>query len=115
MKSNQLKCLTDLPEPPYFSVIFTSLRSDVTDAYAETAERMLELAALQEGFLGVDSVRQGKTGITVSYWKDEQSILSWKQQIEHQAAQSRGKSDWYDEYTVRIAKVEHSYSFVKGD
>ena len=113
MKNDQLKTLSNLPVPPYFAVIFASLRSDITDAYAETAERMLELAALQAGYLGVDSVSQRKTGITVSYWKDEQSILLWKQQMEHQAAQSQGKNQWYDEYTVRIAKVERSYRFVK--
>lgn len=114
MKNDQLKTLSNLPAPPYFAVIFTSHRSDITEAYDETAERMLELAALQAGYLGVDSARQGKTGITVSYWTDEKSILLWKQQMEHQAAQAQGKSQWYDEYSVRIAKVERSYCFAKG-
>ena len=47
------------PEPPYYAVIFTSLRRDGDDGYAETARRMLELARARPGFLGVESVRDG--------------------------------------------------------
>lgn len=45
------------PEPPYYVVMFTSQRTDVEAGYAEAAQRMLELAAQQPGFLGVESVR----------------------------------------------------------
>ncbi len=34
------------PRPPYYAVIFTSLRTGVDEGYGETAERMLELASL---------------------------------------------------------------------
>jgi len=100
-----------LPEPPYYAVIFTSRKTQTDEAYAETAQRMLELAALQPGYLGVDSARENSTGITVSYWRDESSIHQWKLQLEHQQAQQLGKAQWYEEYSVRIAKVERSYSF----
>ncbi len=71
---------------------------------------MLELAQEEAGFLGIESVRDsmGK-GITTSYWKDMESIAQWKQQEEHRSAQSKGKSDWYSNYQVRIAKVERAY------
>ena len=55
------------PEPPYYAVIFTSLRTDGDRGYGAMSERMLELAAQQEGFLGVESARDD-IGITVSYW-----------------------------------------------
>jgi len=115
MKNHKLKTLSGLPDTPYFAVIFTSQRTDEDKFYAETADNMLKLAAKQAGYLGMDSVRQKKTGITVSYWKDENSIQQWKQQMDHLQAQDSGRTRWYEEYTVRIAKVERNYSFVKGE
>lgn len=43
---------------------------------------MVELAKQQDGFLGVESARN-EIGITVSYWKDIDSIKKWKQNSEH--------------------------------
>ena len=106
--------LSELAECPYYSVIFTSQLAEADTGYAQMADRMLHLATQQDGFLGVDSVRENETGITVSYWKDEASIQRWKQQIEHLQAQQRGKNRWYNEYTIRIAKVERSYRFQKN-
>lgn len=98
------------PQPPYYTVMFTSVRTSHDDDYAQTAERMLELAAEQEGFLGVESARDG-LGITLSYWRDLDAIQRWKQQSEHLDAQRRGRSDWYSQYRVRIARVEREYGF----
>ena len=98
------------PSPPYYAVIFTSLRTEGDDGYGETAVRMLELAAQQLGFLGVESARES-AGITVSYWADLDSIKNWKQEMEHLAAQERGQAIWYEAYKVRIAKVERDYDW----
>ena len=74
------------------------------------AERMVELASQQPGFLGAESVRgQDGFGITVSYWASAEAISSWKANIEHIAAQELGKTAWYDHYELRVAKVERAY------
>lgn len=101
--------LAQTPEPPYYAVIFTSLRTGVTEGYADTAERMIELAREQPGFLGIESARQA-VGITVSYWASLEAIRSWKQDAEHRLAQQRGRTQWYESYKVRICKVERDYS-----
>jgi len=97
------------PEPPYYAVIFTNLQSDDTQGYAEMATRMQSLAKQQTGYLGIESAREG-VGITVSYWRDLESIKQWKNQAEHLEAQTAGKSRWYTNYTTRIALVEREYS-----
>lgn len=97
--------------PPYYAVIFTSRRSPIEAGYQQTAARMLELAAAQEGFLHVDSVRENGLGITVSYWRDLASIRNWQQQVEHLQAQQAGREKWYTEYQVRVCKVERAYEF----
>jgi heme-degrading monooxygenase HmoA len=99
------------PAPPYYAVIFTSLRTPGDESgYGSMAERMVTLAAQQPGFLGIESVRE-ELGITVSYWRDLESIRNWKANAEHREAQRRGRSEWYAGFTLRIAKVERAYSF----
>lgn len=100
------------PEPPYYAVIFTSERSEVEEGYAQTADRMVELASEQPGFLGVESARN-EIGITVSYWTDLESIKNWKMNADHTIVREKGRTDWYNEFKVRIAKVERDYDFTK--
>jgi heme-degrading monooxygenase HmoA len=107
-KEGLLERLATTPEPPYYAVIFTSLRTGGDHGYAAMAETMLELAARQPGFLGVESARE-ELGITVSYWADLRSILEWKNNIEHREAQRLGHATWYAAYKVRISKVERDY------
>lgn len=98
------------PAPPYFAVIFTSRRARGEDGYSVMAERMLELASQQPGFLGVESVRGADgVGITTSYWSSLESIRAWKAVSEHRAAQEFGRSQWYESYRVRICRVEQEY------
>ncbi|TZF87622.1 antibiotic biosynthesis monooxygenase family protein [Cognatilysobacter lacus] len=100
------------PAPPYWMVSFTSARTAVDgDAYAEAAARMLELASIQPGFLGAESVRDSAgLGITLSYWTDEAAIAAWRAHPEHAAVRARGRADWYEHFEVRVAKVERAYS-----
>lgn len=100
------------PEPPYYAVIFSSLRTEGDNGYGEMAERMMQLAAQQPGYLGVESARAG-LGITVSYWRSLDEIAAWKRVVDHQEAQRRGRADWYSAYRTRIAKVEREYGFEK--
>ncbi|NNK47883.1 MAG: antibiotic biosynthesis monooxygenase [Gemmatimonadetes bacterium] len=101
------------PEPPYYAVIFTSRRASEHEGYSEMADRMEELAREQPGFLGVESVREGDMGITVSYWDSPDAIERWRKHVEHREAQRLGRSNWYDEYAVRMARVERGRTFVR--
>ena len=102
------------PEPPYYAVIFTSLRTEVDDGYAAMAEAMDALARTQPGYLGIESARDG-LGITVSYWRDLDSIAAWKRNVDHLAAQSLGRERWYLSYKTRVARVERDYAFDAPD
>lgn len=102
------------PQPPYYAVIFSSLRTAGDNGYGAAAERMLELAAQQQGFLGVESARE-ELGITVSYWDSLDSIRSWKRNLEHREAQRLGRDRWYAGFKVRIARVERDYAMELED
>ena len=105
--------LASTPPPPYYSVVFTSRRnSKDAAAYETAANRMMELAAEQDGYLGVESVRDDSgVGITVSYWRDMEAIRRWHEVADHRAVQELGRSRWYDCFVVRIGRVEREYDF----
>lgn len=107
----------DTPRPPYYAVIFSSRRSTQDSAgYAEASERMIEMAARQPGFLGVESARDADGfGLTVSYWADEAAIAAWKADAEHAAIRERGRWLWYRHFEVRVARVERAYGQTRVD
>lgn len=103
------------PHPPYYAVVFSSQRTGADDGYGVVADRMVELAAQQPGFLGVESVRDAAgAGITVSYWSDRESIGRWRDEAEHRLAQSRGMAEWYASFSLRICRVEEDRFWPSG-
>ena len=112
-ENNQYPTTHKAPPAPYYAVIFSSTLSDNAEGYGAMAARMVELAREQDGFLGVESAARTSEGfgITVSYWRDLESIRRWKAQSEHAAAQKMGRDAFYRSYRLRIAKVEREYGF----
>lgn len=98
------------PSPPYYAVIFSSIRTSVLEGYEETSDKMQALAMQQPGYLGHESARN-EIGITVSYWESLEAIRNWKKQTDHLMAQQLGREKWYEAYTTRICLVEREYSF----
>ena len=101
------------PKPPYYTVIFSSIRSVESKDYDSMSKKMIELVEKQPGFLGFECAKE-TIGITVSYWENLDSIKEWYNNIDHKIAQDKGRLEWYDSYTVRVARVERSYSFNQG-
>ena len=62
-----MQALANTSEPPYYAVIFTTIRTDGDNGYGDAAKQMLELASKQPGFLDFETARQ-EIGLSVSYW-----------------------------------------------
>ncbi|WP_141504199.1 antibiotic biosynthesis monooxygenase family protein [Paenibacillus luteus] len=103
--------IANTPKPPYYAVIFSSQRTEGNRGYGQMADKMVELASRQSGYLGIESARDEQLGITVSYWASLDAIKNWKENAAHQVAQERGKSEWYESFALRISKVERDYFF----
>ena len=105
------------PAPSYYAVIFSSTLADDAEGYGAMAARMVALAKEQDGFLGVESASRTSEGfgITVSYWRDLESIRKWRAQSEHAAAQRMGRDAFYRSYRLRVARVDRDYSFDRGE
>ncbi|MFF4379118.1 antibiotic biosynthesis monooxygenase family protein [Kitasatospora sp. NPDC001547] len=101
-------------EPPYYAVVFTSVRTQDQSGYGETSARMEELVKDIPGFLGMDHAQNpGGLSITVGYFRDAEALTEWRTNAEHRVAQQRGRADWYQGYTLHVAKVERSHGFVR--
>ena len=80
------------------------------EGYEGMSEKMVELAQQQPGYLGHESARK-ELGITISYWESIDAIKNWKANVDHQLAQKTGRETWYEQYKVRICRVERDYGF----
>ena len=86
-----------------FLVVFRNRkRADIDGAaYSRDAEAMEQLAARQPGFLGFKSYTadDGEV-IALSEWKDEAAALAWRRVASHAEMQGKGRSEYYENYTL---------------
>lgn len=92
-----------------YVVIFRAKMRRFDDEYAQVAARMRELALGQFGCIEFQGITEGKQEVALSYWRDEESIRSWKSHSEHALAQQLGKERWYESYIVQVARITREY------
>lgn len=100
--------LKPLPQKDFYAVIFSSTKSDDLEGYKEMDEMTMKLAQEQKGFLGYESVNNGKDGIFISYWESMEAIHTWRVNSTHLLAKSNAIK-WYKRYLSQICKVESSH------
>jgi heme-degrading monooxygenase HmoA len=102
-------------EPPYYLAVFTTVRTQNQNDYSETNARLEDLVKDIPGYLGMDHAQTpAGLGITVSYFRDADALTEWRTNAEHGAAQRRGRAEWYQSYTLHVAKVERSHGFTRA-
>lgn len=94
------------------------------DAVPERQARYFELASELrpelnniDGFISIERFQSLTTPgkiLSLSWWRDEESVLSWKKNSLHQAAQAEGKGSIFSYYRIRIASVIREYSSETG-
>ncbi|MCB0509987.1 MAG: antibiotic biosynthesis monooxygenase [Chitinophagales bacterium] len=96
------------------AVIFTSQRSSYSQGYEEFNEKLESLANELPGFIQQDSSRNNDGfGISISYWKDEESAKEFKKIALHIEAQEAGRKHYYTWYHVKVCKLIREYGFRK--
>ena len=97
------------------AVIFIAQRTSLDHGgYAVAASAMDKIAKRQNGYLGMDSVRDTDgLGITVSYWESDVHALAWRDQSDHAAICDAGRDRWYSSYSLHVAEVTRSYEWQK--
>lgn len=75
-----MESLTENLKPPYYAAILNEKRDDFADNDDPApTDQMVTLATRQPGFLGLETGQdRAGTRVTVSYWRDIDSIEGWK-------------------------------------
>jgi len=73
------------------------------------AKRMRNLAINEYGCVEFIACTEGNNEVAISHWESAEQILHWKQNSEHLVAQDKGRSKWYNSYTVEVVEVVRAY------
>ena len=101
-----------------FLVVFRNRKRADIDAAAYGAEAALmeAMAREQPGFLSFKSyLADDGEVVALSEWEDENAALAWRRVAEHSAAQSRGRSEYYEEYTLFACMHPRVHRFSRKD
>ena len=71
-----------------------------------------------DGFISVERfaslVEEGKI-LSLSFWRDEDAVKTWRTQVEHRAAQRAGRGGIFRDYRLRVASVLRDYGMFERD
>ena len=74
------------------------------------------MARRQPGFLSFKSyVADDAEVVALSEWESEDAALAWRRVAEHGAAQSRGRAEFYEDYTLFACKHPRIHRFSRED
>ncbi|CAD0004602.1 antibiotic biosynthesis monooxygenase family protein [Flavobacterium chungangense] len=65
-----------------------------------------------KGFISIErfqSFSNPEKVLSLSFWKDEESIQQWRNLEMHRLAQSKGRNEIFKDYHLRIASVVRDY------
>jgi heme-degrading monooxygenase HmoA len=85
--------------------------------YLQLAAELKPLLADIDGFIDIERFQSLTTDgkiLSLSWWRDEEAIRSWKQNVFHQAAQAEGRGSIFAYYRIRVAQVVREYSSENG-
>lgn len=96
-----------------FVVIFeVEPRPERHQEYLQIATELKSELERIDGFISVERFsgihNKGKI-LSLSYWRDEESILKWRTHILHQEAQYKGRHTIFWDYDIKVAHVIRNY------
>lgn len=99
------------------AVIFEAWpRTDQYQRYLDLSAELRPLLADLEGFISIErfqSLSEPGKLLSLSFWRDEDSIQRWRQLEQHRMAQAAGRTQVFEDYRLRIAHVLRDYSLTE--
>ena len=88
------------------------------ESYFEIAADLKPLLETIDGFISVErfqSLADPGKFLSLSFWRDEQAVLAWRNTPDHRAAQAAGRGGVFESYRLRIASVIRDYGLNERD
>lgn len=86
--------------------------------YFERAAHLRPVLETMDGFISVErfrSLTDENRYLSLSFWRDEESVAAWRNTEEHRMAQSDGRAGIFADYRLRIASVMRDYGLRARD
>ena len=86
------------------------------EEYLDIAASLRPELSKIEGFISIErfqSMTNKEKVLSLSFWKDEESITRWRNVELHRQAQSRGRSSIFKDYRLRVANVVRDYGMTE--
>ena len=100
------------------AVIFEVTLDPVRGArYFDLAAGLREELAEVDGFLSIErfqSLSEDDKFVSLSFWRDRESVEAWYRRPNHKAAQGEGRAGIFKDYRIRVAEVFRDYDLAAG-
>jgi heme-degrading monooxygenase HmoA len=80
--------------------------------YFDEALKLKPLLESMDGFISVErfeSLANSRKYLSLSFWRDEESVRAWRNTAEHRTTQSMGRTKTFSDYRLRVASVMRDY------
>lgn len=95
------------------TVLFeVTLNEGMKEAYLSMASKLSEELAKQEGFISLErfsSIENERKMVSIQTWKDEASIVQWRNNEKHQKNMFIGSQKVFENYSLKILTSLRSY------
>lgn len=88
------------------------------DAYLDLAAALREELQRVDGFISVErfqSLTEPGKLLSLSFWRDEEAVRSWRNHARHRATQAKGRAGVFANYRLRVAAVSRDYGMSERD
>jgi heme-degrading monooxygenase HmoA len=95
-------------------VVFqVTMREGRTQDYFDLAADLRPELERIDGFISVErfqSLAEPGKYVSLSFWRDQAAIETWRAQRRHRAAQERGKREIFQDFRISVAEVVRDYT-----
>jgi heme-degrading monooxygenase HmoA len=85
------------------------------DAYLDIAASLRPILEEIDGFISIErfqSLTDETKLLSLSFFRDEDAIRTWRETMAHRKAQRRGRGGVFEDYRLRVAHVVRDYGMV---
>jgi heme-degrading monooxygenase HmoA len=81
--------------------------------YLDLAAGLADAVKAFDGFISIErfqSITHPERFVSLSFWRDEESVRKWRNVQKHREAQAKGREGIFSAYRLRVAQVLRDYS-----
>lgn len=86
--------------------------------YLDLAAKLRPLLDEIEGFISIErfeSLYEPGKILSLSFWRDEKAVETWRQLAEHRAVQAKGRAEVFQDYRLRVVSVIRDYGMTERE